>query len=108
MRAPQSLVQAAINRLAARLGSRLADTAAELAVLAQEAPGRLQQEVTLFWQEVEQEADRLERAEAGAEAPADGRGAKHADPQEQIDALRARVAGLSRRLDREPPDQGRG
>lgn len=108
MRAPQSLVQAAINRLAARLGSSLADTAAGLAVLAQEAPGRLQQEVTLFWQEVEQEADRLERAETTAAAtPSSGRGPRPVDPQEQIDALRARVAGLSRRLDSDAT-QGRG
>lgn len=107
MRAPQSLVQAAINRLAARLGSSLADTAAGLAVLAQEAPGRLQQEMTLFWQEVELEADRLERAEAAAEPPDAGSGSRHADPQEQIDALRAHVAGLCRRLDNEPA-QGRG
>ena len=100
MRAPQSLVQAAINRLASRLGSSLADTAAGLAVLAQEAPGRLQQEVTLFWQEVEEEADRLERAGTTAAAPpSSGRGSRPVDPQEQIDALRARVADLSRRLD---------
>ena len=59
MSAPQTLLQAAVNRLAARLGSGLADTAAGLAVIAQEAPARLQQELSLFWDEVAQEAERL-------------------------------------------------
>ena len=61
MSAPQSLLQAAANRLASRLGSGLADTAATLTLLAQDAPARLQQELSLFWEEVEQEAARLDR-----------------------------------------------
>jgi hypothetical protein len=133
MRAPQSLVQAALNRLAARIGSGLADTAAELAVLAQDAPGRLQQEFSLFWEEVEQEAQRLEREEptaggssanpssgssprpfsswtGGSAAPAADRQARpwppSSDPQDQIDALRARVAQLARQLEQPPQGQG--
>jgi hypothetical protein len=110
MSAPQYLLQAALNRLAARLGSGLADTAAGLAVLAQDAPERLRRELDLFREEVEQEADRLERGgsaegSAGAAATAWGDGA--ADPQDQIDALRARVAELSRRLEH-PPAPGGG
>jgi uncharacterized protein YceH (UPF0502 family) len=107
MSAPQNLLQAAVNRLAARVGSAMADTAAGLAVLAQDAPVRLQQELALFWQEVEQEAERLERAEAdpaaatGAAADRDEVTHPAADPQEQIDRLRAQVAALARRL--EPP-----
>jgi hypothetical protein len=113
MSAPQSLLQAAVNRLAARLGSGLADTTAVLAGLAQEAPGRLQQELSLFWEEVEQEAIRLEGGGSGKDTPpkASGRGASAAagglpDPQDQIDDLRALVAALSRQLDQRP--QGRG
>jgi hypothetical protein len=103
MSAPRTLLLAAMHRLAARLGSALADSAAELAVLAQDAPGRVQQELTLFWQEVELEAERLERSEAspppaGSSDPA---AAADLDPQTQIDRLRAQVAALSRRL--EPP-----
>jgi hypothetical protein len=109
MSAPQSLLQAALGRLAARVGSGLADTAAGLAVLAQDAPARLQQEWQLFWEEVELEAERLERGEATTASsssppvswnPSPGRAAS-TDPQEQIDALRAQVAELARRL--EPP-----
>jgi hypothetical protein len=114
MSAPQSLLQAAVNRLAARLGSGLAESAASLAVLAQDAPARLQQELSLFWEEVELEAERLERGEgAPASAAAQQRTASQQrgsswgepagrDPQEQIDALRARVAELGRRLEQPP------
>ncbi len=100
MSAPQSLAKAAMNRLAARLGSGLADAAATLAALAQEAPARVQQELSLFWEEVTMEAERIEN-DHGAAAPAAG-GRASDDPQERIDALRAKVAELSRRLDRMP------
>ena len=120
MSAPQSLFQAAVNRLAARLGSGLADTAATLTLLAQDAPARVQQELSLFWEEVEQEAARLDRqgnpatpaaAPEGSTASssrawggfygsaAPSRGSAQDDPQEAIDALRAQVAQLARRLD---------
>ena len=120
MSAPQSLLQAAVNRLVARLGSGLADTAATLTLLAQDAPARVQKELSLFWEEVEQEAARLDRqgnpattAAAPESSPASAsgawggfsggarpfRGSAQDDPQEAIDALRAQVAQLARRLD---------
>jgi hypothetical protein len=132
MRAPHYLLQAALNRLGARFGSGLADTAATLAVLAQDVPRRLRQELDLFREEVEREAERLERGETaapetsaaathasadpapGGSAPGGASAASpagaadrwprraSADPQDQIDALRARVAELGRRLERPP------
>ncbi|WP_315860031.1 hypothetical protein [Cyanobium sp. N5-Cardenillas] len=72
MSAPKSLAMAAMNRLAARLGSGLADAAASLAVLAQDAPARVQQELSLFWEEVAMEAERIENDRSAAAAP--GRG----------------------------------
>lgn len=99
MSAPQSLAMAAVNRLAARLGSGLADAAATLAVLAQEAPARVQQELSLFWEEVAMEAERIENDRS---APSSSRGGSAEDPQERIDAVRAKVAELSRRLDQVP------
>jgi uncharacterized protein YceH (UPF0502 family) len=89
-----------LNRLVARAGSGLADTAATLALLAQDAPQRVREELSLFWEEVEREAQRLEN---GTTAPdttaADGTVEASGDTQGQIDALRAQVADLSRRLD---------
>jgi hypothetical protein len=102
MSTPQTLVQAALNRLSARLGSGLADAAASLAVLAQDAPDRLRQEWDLFREEVELEAQRLEHGTAPtgssptSAAPEPG---VDQDPQTQIDQLRAQVARLARRLE---------
>ncbi len=115
MPAPQSLIQAALNRLVVRVGSGLADAAAELALLAQDAPERLRREWQLFVEEVELEADRLDHGEASPGTPspgawsADGPAASPgssasgneplADPQDQIDQLRAQVAALARQLE---------
>jgi hypothetical protein len=101
MSAPQTLVQAALNRLTARLGSGLADAAASLAVLAQDAPDKLRQEWQLFLEEVEQEAERLEQPEAEVASAPTGPWPEPAaaDPQEQIDDLRAQVARVARRLE---------
>ena len=75
-------------------------------MLAQQAPERLRRELELFWNEVEQEAQRLETE---ASAAGSGPGAAGGDataaawaaaaPQDQIDDLRARVAELSRQLE---------
>lgn len=104
MSTPQSLLQATINRLSARLGTQLADRVAEFAVFAQDAPQRLQQEFSLFWEEVEQEARRLDHGDSGP-APETSPSPSN-DPQDQIDALRAQVATLARKL--ESPLRGRG
>lgn len=101
MSSPETLVQAALNRLAARLGSTAMDAAAQLSLLAQDAPQRVQQELELFWQEVQQEAERMEHdgtAAAAAAAPGSDVDAP-ADLQQQLDALRAQVADFSRRLE---------
>jgi hypothetical protein len=94
MSTPQTLVQAALNRLSARLGSGLADAAAGLAVLAQDAPDRLRQEWDLFREEVELEAQRLEHGSPATNAAPEAGVAQ--EPQEQIDQLRAQVARLAR------------
>ena len=93
MSEPQTLVQAALNRLSARLGSGLADAAAGLAVLAQDAPERLRQEWDLFKEEVELEAQRLEHGDQevpAAESPM-ASSSPAADPQTQIDQLLIQV-----------------
>ena len=99
MPAPQTLMQAALARLGARLGSGLVDAAANLALAVQDAPERLRQELQLFWDEVEEEADRLERGDPSVRDSADE---APASIQDQIDALRAQVAGLQHHLDQRP------
>jgi hypothetical protein len=119
MSAPQSLLQATVNRLSARLQSGVAEALSTLTSLAELAPERLQQEWSLFVEEVEQEAERLERGEpapptvttgaaspTGAPAPGvaehDQAFGASPNPQDQIDALRAQVAGLASRLEDQP------
>ena len=102
MSTPQTLVQAALNRLSARLGSGLVDAAAGLAVLAQDAPERFRQEWDLFREEVELEAQRLERGEPAGTSDAPASEPVPADPQHQVDQLRAQVARVARRLEEQP------
>lgn len=117
MSAPQLFVQAVLNRLTSRLGSGLADAAASLAVLAREAPEKLQQDWELFWEEVQLEAERLdsgagEADSAGGDAWTAATRSPHAaaegpfaaagsspSAQAQIDQLRALVSGIARRLE---------
>ena len=59
------------------------------------------------WQEVEAEAERLEREQAGAAAEGFEPGASPADAtpaqlQDQIDRLRAQVAAVARQLEQRP------
>jgi uncharacterized protein YceH (UPF0502 family) len=89
-------LQAVLNRLQARLGSGLLDAAATLLAAAEQAPGRVNQEWQLFWQEVDLESERLARGEPAGESSPD---ADAAALQQQIDNLRARVAAIAHRLD---------
>ena len=104
MPSPDALLRATVNRLAARLGHGLAGAAAEVAVLAQDAPERLRREWDLFQEEVKAEAERLDsdQPEAAATAAASATSATSDDPQQQIDRLRAQVAELSRTLEESP------
>jgi len=104
MSRPEMLLQAALNRLAARAGDQALEAAAQLSLLAQEAPQRVQQELQLFWDEVQQEAQRLERDQQPGGSPSAAAGAADGDgdPQRQIDGLRRQVAELTRRLEEQP------
>ena len=111
MPSPDVLLKATVSRLAARLGHGLAEAAAEVAVLAQDAPERLKREWDLFQEEVQAEAERLERdgdapnpsssdVTSSSSPPSSSRSAPpSASPQEQVDRLRAKVADLNSRVE---------
>jgi hypothetical protein len=101
MGSPDALIRAAVHRIGARVGHGLADTAAELAVFAKDAPERLRQEWDLFQEEVRAEAERLERADASPNGADDAsmQGPTGESPQQAIDRMRAKVADLSRRIE---------
>ena len=107
MGSSDAFIRATINRLGARIGHGLADAAAEIAVLAQDAPDRLRQEWDLFQEEVRAEADRLERGPEATQATdldsttAPVGTATEAEPtsQELVDRLRASVAEINTMLE---------
>ena len=107
MGSSDAFIRATVNRISARLGHGLADAAAEIAVLAQDAPERLRQEWELFQDEVRAEAERLEQVEAPA-ARTSSSGVESAEittdsnclsPQEMVDQLRASVDEINRFLE---------
>ena len=103
MGSSEAFIRATVNRISARLGHGLADAAAEIAVLAQDAPERLRQEWELFQEEVQAEAERLEHGDVPA-PPSPGTGIETADittnsnpssPQDMVDRLRASLAEIN-------------
>ena len=103
MGSSEAFIRATVNRISARLGHGLADAAAEIAVLAQDAPERLRQEWELFQEEVQAEAERLEQGDARAPR-SPGAGIETTDittdsqpssPQDLVDRLRASVAEIN-------------
>ena len=88
MGSSEALIRATVNRISSRLGHGFADAAAELAVLAQDAPQRLRQEWDLFQDEVRAEAERIERGDQ-AMVSTDGASASEPsdNPQEVILSL---------------------
>ena len=102
MTSRDALLRAAMHRVIARMGHGVADAAAGLAVLVQDAPDRVRQEWDLFQEEVKAEADRLgrekdERAADAMSTPASSM--EQESLQTKIDQLRARVAELGMRME---------
>ena len=102
MTSRDALLRAAMHRVIARMGHGVADAAAGLAVLVQDAPDRVRQEWDLFQEEVKAEAERLgrqkdERDEDAVSAPASSM--EEESLQIKIDQLRARVAELGMRME---------
>jgi FPC/CPF motif-containing protein YcgG len=84
------------------MGHSVADAAAGLAVLVQDAPDRVRQEWDLFQEEVKAEAERLdcesgERSVDAESSPASSVGEESL--QTKIDQLRSRVADLGMRME---------
>ena len=91
-----------MHRVLARMGHGVADAAAGLAVLVQDAPDRVRQEWDLFQEEVKAEAERLDRENGGRGVDAQSSPASSVDEeslQTKIDQLRSRVAELGIRME---------
>ena len=96
-----TLLKAAINRLTARFGEKIIDTAAEVASLAKEAPDKLQKEWETLKEEIYEEAERLKKELDLKEK--DQSNTKQSSvlesPIERIDEIRARVSELNQKID---------
>ena len=91
-----------MHRVLARMGHGVADAAAGLAVLVQDAPDRVRQEWDLFQEEVKAEAERLDRENGGRGVDGQSSPASSVDEeslQTKIDQLRSRVAELGIRME---------
>ena len=103
MGSSEALIRATVNRISARLGHGFADAAAELAVLAQDAPQRRRQEWDLFQDEVRAEAERIEQGDQSTVSTDGSSSAEPLEtPQAVIDRLRATVAELSQAIEARP------
>ncbi|MDP7995575.1 MAG: hypothetical protein RAK21_11460 [Synechococcus sp. SP2 MAG] len=102
MTSRDALLRAAMHRVIARMGHGVADAAAGLAVLVQDAPDRVRQEWDLFQEEVKAEAERLGREGDGRVADAVSSPVSSVEEeslQTKIDQLRARVSALGIRME---------
>ena len=102
MTSRDALLRAAMHRVLARMGHSVADAAAGLAVLVQDAPDRVRQEWDLFQEEVKAEAERLDRESGERSVDAESSPASSVEEeslQTKIDQLRARVAELGMRME---------
>jgi hypothetical protein len=102
MTSRDALLRAAMHRVFVRMGHGVADAAAGLAVLVQDAPDRVRQEWDLFQEEVKAEAERLDREGDGGGVNAESSPASSVEEeslQTKIDQLRARVADLGMRME---------
>ena len=100
MSSTQTLLKATLNRLAARLSTKLIYSVAEIAAIAKDAPEKLRQEWELFTEEVMTEADRLHKEEEKGMDPSTNQSETASeDPQTKIDQIRAKAAEINRKLE---------
>ena len=99
MTSRDALLRAAMHRVIARMGHGVADAAAGLAVLVQDAPDRVRQEWDLFQEEVKAEAERLDRGVDVDTQASPASSVEEESLQTKIDQLRARVSALGIRME---------
>ncbi len=101
MSSSETLLRAAINRLTSRLGEKIIDIAAEVAVLSEDAPDRLKKEWDLFKEEIYEEATRLDAdINAASDSDSFSTDSKETnDPLKKIDQLREKVSELNNKIE---------
>ncbi len=101
MSSSENLLKATLNRLTVRIGKRIFNTAAEIAVIAEEGPDRLKEEWQLLKDEIITEANRLDTEVNGedvSQKTTDQQKEPH-NAKARIDLLRVKVSELTRELE---------
>jgi len=95
------LIRAALNRLSARLGEKLIDTAEELTLIAKDAPDQLKKEWGVLKEEIYAEVQRIEEEE-NQENSNQNSSENQSDLKrslEKIDRIRQKVVDLNQQFD---------
>ncbi|WP_320663361.1 hypothetical protein [Prochlorococcus sp. MIT 1223] len=108
MNSSDTLLRAALNRLSARLGKKIVNTAAEIAVLAKDAPDQLKKEWEILKEEIYEEAEKL-KSDSNNEKRSDSDFSEEFDSsfseefnsdqiRDKIDRIRGKVAALNKKI----------
>ena len=94
------LLKAAINRITARIQEKLIKSAEEFSEIAEEIPQRLQDEWSIFKEEVMEESERLEKqANSSREKDSNQPSTKEDVTQAQINKLRSKVIEINKSIE---------
>ena len=100
MRDSEILLKAAINRITARIQEKLIKSAEGLSEIAEEIPQRLQDEWSIFKEEVMEESERLEKqANSSVEKDSNQPSTKEDFTQAQINKLRSKVIEINKSIE---------
>ena len=94
------LLKAAINRITARIQEKLIKSAQELSEITEEMPQRLQDEWSIFKEEVMEESERLEKQKNSSEDKDSNQPSTKEDlTQAQINKLRSKVIEINKSIE---------
>ena len=94
------LLKAAINRITARIQEKLIKSAEEFSEIAEEIPQRLQDEWSIFKEEVMEESERLEKqANSSREKDSNQPSTKEDLTQAKINKLRSKVIEINKSIE---------
>ena len=101
MQNTETLLKAALNRLSVRLGEKVIEAAAEIAVVAKEAPDELKKEWELLKEEIIKEAERieLENNNENLNNNSSGQESSMNKSLEKIDQIRSKIQDLNKTID---------
>ena len=94
------LLKAAINRITARITEKVINSAQEFSEIAEEIPQKLQDEWSIFKDEVIEESQRLEKKTNSSKEKNSNKQSTNEDlTQAQIDNLRLKVIEINKRIE---------